>query len=318
MCIEYISSSAYPSLRSQPSFDMSVKSPEAFVCRRRRDFSHSMSRMNAWLRAWRSRAECAHHPPDHRRQVQQRTGGSHRGAGRPRGGLLRHSRRHHPPKPLLQSRGDETRFLQAAPDPVEECVDPPQHVAGHLRAHLHPGRQEAQDQRDVLVDAVALAGPQVDGRVVAVDEDRALPAEERAARPSTTTGRSRPARRLGRRGRIASGSSSRRARKAIRSSEKRMSMFVASTNVPRARRMPTFLPIIWKSGSRSACSSRMCSSCGTSTIRTSHQPSLSGHSSTSASRGRSAGGFHSTSTSSAGRRCRSHCAISPFTNSCIR
>ncbi len=31
MCIEYISNSAYPSLRSQASFDMSVKSPEAFV-----------------------------------------------------------------------------------------------------------------------------------------------------------------------------------------------------------------------------------------------------------------------------------------------
>ena len=47
-----------------------------------------------------------------------------------------------------------------------------------------------------------------------------------------------------------------------------MSMLVASTNVPRARRIPTFLPIIWKSGSRSACSSRRAASVGTSTMRT--------------------------------------------------
>ena len=32
-------------------------------------------------------------------------------------------------------------------------------------------------------------------------------------------------------------------------SENRMSMFVARTYRPRARRIPTFLAIIWKSGS---------------------------------------------------------------------
>ncbi len=66
--------------------------------------------------------------------------------------------------------------------------------------------------------------------------------------------------------------------------------------------MPTFFAIIWNSGKPSLCLKRAWTDGGTVMMRTPHERGPRAHVSASASGGRSAGGFHSTRTSSAGTR----------------
>ena len=98
----------------------------------------------------------------------------------------------------------------------------------------------------------------------------------------------------------------------------RTSMFVARTLIPRARRIPTFLAIICIIGMPPPGKSFLCSTAGTVSTRTDSIDWEGGQRRISIRGGRSAGGFHSTSKSSAldPRRLAFH--ASPSTNHCIR
>ncbi|TMC35767.1 MAG: hypothetical protein E6J28_11500 [Chloroflexi bacterium] len=81
-----------------------------------------------------------------------------------------------------------------------------------------------------------------------------------------------------------------------------------------ARRMPTFLAIIWYRGSSLACGKVRCTSGGTTTSFGANH-SERGHLNASASGGFSGGGFHSTSSSSTGSWKRIDCSARPLMNS---
>jgi len=99
--------------------------------------------------------------------------------------------------------------------------------------------------------------------------------------------------------------------------EKMMSMFVHRTNWPRDRRLPTFLPIIWNSGSTCACGSPVVqrrrdldeSQRERTTTRRRHQLVQARP---------IAGRFHSTTRTSASSPNRRHCASNVLTKACSR